>query len=62
MTNEEIKSHTKLSKKLNRRGLCSNDWGILITLRTKILINRGEKPEDWDIDSFRLTKKITYRK
>lgn len=60
MTKFENEQYRKLERKLYR-GLTFSEWEVLIPLRTKFLIAKGENPAHWDLNSRHLSRKLHYR-
>ena len=58
MTKEDKKIYDKLSDQVQVRGISFDDWKLLMELRTKMLVDQGEDPDDWDIGSKKLSRKI----
>ena len=62
MTRAEQQRLRKLQNNLTYgRGIFISDWPELIELRRKDLISRNENPEDYDLESRFLSKKITFK-
>ena len=58
MTDLEIKRKSELERRLTYgRGIFSSEWPVLIGLRKKALIERGENPNDYNLDGRCCTKK-----
>ena len=50
-----------MSNQLQTKGLTFQEWEIMIELRKKNLIERGENPDHWNLGSRNCSKKLVYR-
>jgi len=60
MTQIEKEQWLQMSNKLQWKGLTPQEWEVMVELRKKHLISRGENPNHWDLGSTRCSKKFGY--
>ena len=61
MTQLENKKLEKIANKLQNEGLSVKEWKIIIELRKKRLISRGENPAHWWLELRRCSKKAEFK-
>ena len=61
MTQSEKTQWLQMSNKLQWKGLTFQEWEVMVELRKKHLISRGENPDHWDLGSRNCSKKLVYR-
>lgn len=49
-----------MANQLQHKGLNSEEWGVMVELRKKMLISKGKNPNHYDLGSTRCSKKFGY--
>lgn len=49
-----------MANKLQHNGLTPQEWEVMVELRRKRLISRGQNPDHWNLGSTRCSKKFGY--
>jgi hypothetical protein len=61
MTHSEKNLWLHMANKLPTKGLTPQEWELMVELRRKNLIERGENPNHWNLGSRNCSKKLVYR-
>lgn len=60
MTHVEKTQWLQMANQLQHKGLNSEEWGVMVELRKKMLISKGKNPSHYDLGSTRCSKKFGY--
>jgi hypothetical protein len=60
MTQVEKEQWFSMANQLQHKGLNSEEWGVMVELRKKMLISKGKNPNHYDLGSTRCSKKLVY--